>query len=101
MRALAAVSLGRSRGGALRYCVRRLCPLTAKRMLVLSAGGARKFPIHLWKIVPTDQKVGTLFCQNRCPGPSLTLAAQVMGAVVARARVLNMVFTKQPEVIGA
>ena len=32
---------------------------------------------------------------------TLTLAVQLMGAVVARAVVLNMVFTKQPEVIGA
>ena len=43
-------------------------------------GGARKFPIHMWKIVPTNEKV--------------------MEDVVARTAVLNMVFTKLPEVIG-
>lgn len=53
--------------------------IVATELKLAHIGGQRKFPIHLWKIVTTD--------------------LVTWKSIVSKTRVLNMIFTKKPELI--
>ena len=59
-------------------CADLLLPVAREHKLI-HIGGAKKFPIHLWEITTTD--------------------LQQWQQVVATTRVLNMIFTKKPELV--